>query len=272
MRFELPFAAGVCVTIGQLFALGAPASISKTAYAFLSVFFISASILVLNDYFDVETDRINAPHRPIPSGAVSRPEALSFSILLMVAGLLLSYFLGAPAFACSIVLLIIGFLYNRKFKKSGLPGNLMVSFSVGMTFVYGGVSVGMPFNNVVWFFGLIAALVDLGEEIAADAMDMAGDRIIQSRSLALRFGRDAALRISGGIFFLVIALTVVPFLLGWFTIEYLVPIAVMDVLIAYSTLRLLKSDDHEGRKHIRRLYLGATAGLLLFLLMRLFRM
>lgn len=101
-------------------------------------------------------------------------------------------------------------------------------------------------------------------------MDMAGDRIIQSRSLALRFGRDVALRISGGIFLLVIALTGVPFLLRWFTIEYLVPIAVMDVLIAYSTLRLLKSDDRAGRKHIRRLYLGATAGLLLFLLMRLF--
>ena len=25
----------------------------------------------MNDYFDVETDKINAPHRPIPSGLVS---------------------------------------------------------------------------------------------------------------------------------------------------------------------------------------------------------
>ncbi len=193
---------------------------------------------------------------------VNESEALSFSMLLMLAGLLLSFFLGAPAFACSIILLIIGFLYNRKFKKTGLPGNLMVSFSVGMTFVYGGVSVGMPFNRTVWFFAIIAALVDLGEEIAADAMDMAGDRLIQSNSLALRYGRKAALQVSGGIFSLVIVLTIVPFLLRWFPLPYIAPIAMMDAMIAYSTVHLLRSDDFSGRRNIRRLYLGATAGLL----------
>lgn len=269
LRMELPFAAGVCVIMGQLFALGSFASIPETAYAFLSVFFVSASILVLNDYFDVETDRINAPHRPIPSGAVSELEALSFSILLMALGLLLSYFLGLPALACSSVLLIIGFLYNRRFKKSGFPGNLMVSLCVGMTFIYGGISAGVPLSKTVWFFAMIAALVDLGEEIAADAMDMAGDRLIRSNSLALRYGRHAALQVSRGIFFIVIVLTIVPFVLQWFTLTYIAPIAVMDVMIAYSTLRLLKSDNDAGRMHIRRLYLGATAGLLLFLLLRL---
>jgi geranylgeranylglycerol-phosphate geranylgeranyltransferase len=269
VRFELPFAAGVCVVMGQMFALGAPASVPETAFAFLSVFFVSASILVLNDCLDVETDRINAPDRPIPSGMVTPAEAIPFSVLLMLAGLLLSYFLGAPALACAIVLLTIGFLYNRKYKRSGLPGNLMVSFSVGMTFVYGGVSVDMPFNNLVWFFAAIAALVDLGEEIASDAMDIAGDRLIQSNSFAIRHGRDDALRFSGGIFFLVIGLTAVPFLLRWFTLIYLLPIAVMDLAIGYSTLRLLDSAGSTGRTHIRRLYLGATAGLLLFLIMML---
>ncbi len=270
VRLELPFSAGVCVVMGQLFALGGFASIRNTACAFLSIFSIAASILVLNDYFDVETDRINAPHRPIPSGIVTKSEALSFSVLLVVAGLLLSVFLGTSALACSFALLLIGFLYNRKFKQSGLPGNLMVSVSVGMTFIYGGVSVGVPFDKTVWLFAGIAALVDLGEEIAADAMDMAGDRLIQSRSLALRYGRDVALRVSGGLFAIVIGLTSVPFLLGWFPLPYAAPIAVMDAVIAGSTLRLLRSENHEGRIYVRQLYLGATGGLLLFLLMRLF--
>ena len=100
----------------------------------------------------------------------------------------------------SIVLAVIGFLYNRYFKKSGLPGNLMVCSSVGMTFVYGGASVGLPFHKMVLFFGLIAALIDLGEEIAADAMDIAGDRLINSNSLAIKFGKSTALKISGSIF------------------------------------------------------------------------
>lgn len=196
LRFELPFSAGVCVVMGQLLALGKFASAFETISGFLSVLFISTSILVLNDYFDVETDKINAPHRPIPSNLVTTTEALLLSIILLLAGLIFSYWLSAAALFVSIILSIIGFLYNRKFKKHGVFGNLLVSFSVGMTFIYGGVSVGLPFNKIVWFFGVIAALIDLGEEIAADAMDMKGDLLIDSNSIAIKFGKQAALKTS----------------------------------------------------------------------------
>ncbi|MBU1100228.1 MAG: UbiA family prenyltransferase [Bacteroidetes bacterium] len=268
IRFELPFSAGVCVVMGQLLALGKFAPVIEIAAGFLSIFSISASILVLNDYFDVETDRINAPHRPIPSNVVTPSEALILSIVLLSAGLILSYLISAIAFISALVLLIIGFLYNRKFKKSGLPGNLMVSFSVGMTFVFGGISVGLPFSKAALFFGVIGALVDLGEEIAADSMDMEGDKLIKSNSLAIKYGKETALKISGYIFSFVILLSLIPFLLGWFSMVYLIPIGIMDFAIGYSALKLVNSKGEEGRKHIRWIYLGATFGLLIFLFMR----
>lgn len=269
LRFELPFSAGVCVVMGQMFALGSFVSEDITSFAFMSVFLISASILVMNDYFDVETDRINSPHRPIPSNLVTPNEALLFSIFLLIAGLIFSYLINTNVLLISILLAVIGFLYNRYFKKSGLPGNLMVSFSVGMTFIYGGASVGMAFNKAVIFFAVIAALIDLGEEIAADAMDMEGDKLINSNSLAIKLGRIAALKISVSIFFLVIMLSFVPFILKWFSFIYLAPIGIMDLSIAYASLKLIKSKNDEGRKYIRTLYLGATFGLMVFLVMKL---
>jgi len=269
IRFELPLAAGICVVLGQLFALGYFASLVLTFTAALSVFFISASILVSNDYFDIETDKINAPHRPIPSGLVSPAQALALAIFLLLTGSILSLTISISALLFSIGLTIIGLLYNRKFKKHGLIGNLMVSFSVGMTFVFGGLSVGMPFNKVVLFFAVIAALVDLGEEIAADSMDVKGDKLIDSKSIAIKHGKEKALRVSTFIFVLVILLSLIPFLLQWFNILYLIPIAVMDMFIGYSTYRLVRSKEEEGRKYIRLLYLGATFGLVVFLIMRL---
>ncbi|WP_337866310.1 UbiA family prenyltransferase [Ignavibacterium sp.] len=269
IRFELPFSAGVCVVMGQLLALGKFASIIVTVLGFASVFLISASILVMNDFFDVETDKINAPHRPIPSGLVSPTKAFCFSLFLLLAGLLASLLINLNVFLISIVLAIVGFLYNSYFKKSGLPGNLMVSFSVGMTFIYGGVSIGLPFQNSVLFFGLIAALIDLGEEIAADAMDIKGDKLISSKSIAIKYGRSAALKVSSFIFLLVIILSMFPFLLNWFSIVYLIPIGIMDLAIAYNTLKLINSKDEEGRKHIRWIYLGAISGIIIFIVMRL---
>lgn len=269
IRFELPFSAGVCAVLGQLFALGEFASLSITLSGFLSIFFISASILVLNDYYDIETDKVNAPHRPIPSNLVSENEALIFSIALLVCGLALGYSIGVSAFVVALALLLVGFLYNRYFKKSGLPGNLMVSFSVGMTFIFGGLSVELPFNKVVLFFALIAALLDLGEEIAADAMDEKGDRLINSKSLAMKFGKSAALKTSGFIFAAVVFLSFIPFLSNWFSPIYLIPILIMDVAIAYPAYKLHKAQKEEGRKWIRIIYSGATLGLVIFLAMRL---
>lgn len=268
IRFELPLSAGVCVVMGQLLALGEFASVSQTIYGSLSIFLISASILVSNDYFDVETDKINAPDRPIPSNLVSASEALLLSIILLLTGIILSYLISIETLICAICLSIIGFLYNRRFKKHGLLGNLLVSFSVGMTFIYGGLSVGLPLNKMVLFFAVIAALIDLGEEIAADAMDVKGDLLIKSNSLAIKYGKPVALKISGYIFFTVLLLTTIPFILNWFSFAYLIPIGIMDISIAYSSFKLLKSKNEEGRKYIRWIYLGATFGLIIFLIMR----
>lgn len=269
LRFELPFSAGVCVVMGQLLAFGEFATIPITIFGFLSVFLISASILVMNDYFDVETDRINASYRPIPSNLVTPNEALYFSILLLFIGILLSYLINIKVFLILISLAVIGFLYNKYFKKTGLPGNLLVSLSVGMTFIYGGASVGFPFHKMVLFFGMIAALIDIGEEIAADAMDIKGDQLINSNSIAIRYGKSIAIKISGFIFFFVVLLSLIPFILKWFQIIYLIPIGMMDLSIAYPALKLLRSKNQEGRKYIRWIYLGAISGIIIFLIMRL---
>lgn len=255
--------------MGQLLAAGKFASIHVTIFGFVSVFLISASILVLNDYYDVETDKINAPHRPIPSNLVSPSEALIFAISLLAIGLFLSYSITRVTFFISIGLAIVGFLYNRYFKKTGLLGNFMVSFSVGMTFIYGGASVGLPFNKIVLLFGFIAALIDLGEEIAADAMDVKGDALINSNSIAIKHGKRKAIFVSFYIFVIVILLSIIPFLFKWFSPVYLIPILIMDLSIIYPAIKLLRSKDEDGRKYIRWIYLGATLGLVVFIMMRL---
>lgn len=270
-RPELPFSAGVCVLLGGIVAVGGLPSLAQVLPGFLSVFFISASALILNDYFDLEVDRVNAPQRPLPSGAVTPTEVLLLTALVTFLGLSAALFIGWGAFVFAFAIWLVGVLYNWRFKQAGLPGNLMVAVSVGSTFIFGGLAVGRPFEIRVWFFALIAFLIDLAEEIAGDAMDAEGDRLRGSRSLAILLGKRAALRIVAVLFILVVLLATLPFFLGWMGGGYLIAVLAAGAWTLLSTAQLVSSRTPEaGRRSMRRIYLGATVAMLAFIAAQFF--
>ena len=81
---------------------------------------IDAGANVINDFFDVEIDRINKPHRPIPSGLVSKRFALFIYFVCTILGLLVASFLNKMAFMIVFFSSVAIFLYI----------NLTVSISV----------------------------------------------------------------------------------------------------------------------------------------------
>ncbi len=271
IRFELPLAAGICTVIGELVALNDFPPPQTILLGFGSVFLLSAAALILNDVFDVQSDRINAPHRPIPSGMVSIPEVVAFSIIVTLAGLVLAVLISLQAFLVAILVWVIGFLYNWRFKKLGLAGNLLVSFSVGMTFLFGGIAVNNPFATPVLFFTIWVFFFNLGEEIAGDGMDLEGDRAAGSRSLAVKLGREQALRVSASIFIFVIAASSLPFIFGWLDLAFLPPILFADAVTLISTIQLINPNTPNRRKRIRWIYLSGMLAMVGFLLIHLFR-
>jgi len=265
-RPELSFAASICVVVGEMVAVKGFPPLRELSLGFVCGFFMSGSALVLNDYFDFEVDKVNMPQRALPSGLVTKVDVILLTIIASLLGLGFALALDSFAFALAVLFWFVGFLYNWKFKQNGLLGNLMVASSVGVTFVIGGIAVGDPWNKLVWFFALIAFLIDFGEEIAGDAMDMDGDKLRDSMSIALVMGKQFALRISASIFFLVVMLGFLPILLGWLEARYFITISVAGLVVGYFAIKLLKSKTpEEGRRMMRMIYLGPMFGLLAFI-------
>jgi geranylgeranylglycerol-phosphate geranylgeranyltransferase len=269
-RFELPLAAGICTALGAVISAGRLPPLGLLLPGFLCVFFISSSAMIANDYFDLATDRVNSPGRPLPSGRALPGDAILFTAITTLLGLAAAAWIGLGALVVALIFWALGLFYNWKGKASGLTGNLMVSACVGIMFIFGAIAVGTPWNPVIWTLGGLAFCFDLGEEIAADAMDVEGDRLRGSRSIAILKGKRAALSISGLLYGLFILVSLLPVIFGWLGMLYLFLLPVMDGYIIFCSFKILRSQTIQaGRSWIRWNYLGVSFCLLAFLLARL---
>lgn len=271
-RPDLSLAAGLCTVGGQIIAAGHLASWPVTLLGFLCAFGCSGSALVVNDYFDYEVDEVNAPERPLPSGAVTKQDAVLLGIRLSLLGLVSAGLLGPVSFIFAAIFWVIGFLYNWRFKETGLPGNLMVSSSVAFTFILGAMTVGQPWNSLVWTFAMMAFFIDLGEEITGDALDMEGDLKRGARSVARTMGKPFALRTAVTLWGLVILLGWLPVLSGSMGIAYTITILAVDALILFYSFQIIRTDDvSTQRQCMKGIYIGATLVVLAFLIGQVLR-
>jgi len=265
LKTELPVAAGICVVAGMVIS-GQTPSLYISLLGFAVGFFISGTAMMTNDYWDLEVDRINHPSRPLPSGKISITELKILTALFSIVGLSAAAFMGTVSLILSVIIWIVGLLYNWKYKESGLLGNMMVSLSVASTFLLGGIAAGGLRNGVVWFFSGIAFLFDLGEEIASGAMDIEGDAKRNVKSIARVRGREFALRTSVVIFVIVSLLTFLPYLFGWLGGFYLYSVIILNLGVYFFALRLLRSNTpNEGRSNLRILYLSMLVFVVVFI-------
>lgn len=267
LRPELLFAAGVCVIIGEIITLRKLPSFPEAILGFLWGFLLAGPAMTLNDLFDIEVDKINDPKRPLPSGLLSVNTVVIFTAVMTLIGIIVSFFISNDAVILYLFFGVIGFLYNWKLKEFGLLGNLSVSSSVAVTIVLGALVVGDPWNKTVLIFTLIIFLFNLGEEIAADAMDIEGDKKRNIKSIAILYGVKTALRFSTLLFISVIILSFLPFFWGIFGIDYLIIVSLMDILILVYTIKLRKSTSKEtGHNFIRKIYLSGLLGMILIII------
>ena len=253
--------AGLCVMLAEGRALRAWPSLHTLALGFAVGFCLSGSAVIINDYFDLEVDRVNAPWRPLPSGRVSRREVMILGLAAALAGLAAAWALGPAVLSVSLVFWLMSFLYNWKLKAHGLWGNGIVAASVAIPLIVGGLAVGQPWDRILWLLAAMAFFFDLAEEMAADAADLEGDRRRASRSVVIVSGRQAALRLAGVLLGVVVGLSALPALWGGLGLPYLAGILASDVLIAFFTVKLLQSrTTREGRGPIRALFVSAALG------------
>lgn len=230
--------AAFAVYIGSIVGGGSLSPQTIVLYGMVSAFLICAGGMALNDYFDVETDKINRPKRPLPSGAISKRAAIFVALDLFALGIALSLFISREGLIVAVAAAAILAAYACRLKKIALAGNLAVSSMVALTFIFGGVISGNPVNTVL--LAMMAFLSNMGREIYKGIEDILGDRKDKVATIAVKYGAVKA-RIVANLFIIsAIILSFLPLFLGSQKSVYFVFVTLADMIFLTSMFVSLK--------------------------------
>lgn len=202
----------------------------------------------INDCFDIEIDRLNRPLRPLPNGDLSINQAVLLWVALSLIGVTLSYLLTPWNLYISVFWVFALYYYSRTLKRTVLAGNLTIGILTGMAFLFGAIVTGNPSTAI--FPGIFAFLVNVTRELLKDVEDVDGDRQAGALTLPVRYGTRRAFAMASVVVVVLVAATLLPYVLSIYAISYLAIVVVVDAALLFVIVSWWKD---ESRSNLSRL-------------------
>lgn len=196
--------------------------IGNVFLAALSAALITIGANALNDYYDIEIDRINKPKRPLAAGTLSKHIAFIYSIVVYILAWILAFFINIWMFLIAFVISIVLYFYNVHLKRTILWGNITVSLAGGTAFIYGGIAVGH--YKETFFPAAFAFLFHLGREILKDMQDLDGDKRAGAFTFPVKYGIRDSIKLIFADFMILVILTALPYIFSMYSLTYFLTI------------------------------------------------
>jgi geranylgeranylglycerol-phosphate geranylgeranyltransferase len=227
---------GLAAVLGYLMATGT--LVPGVVLIMATVILVTAAGNAINDYCDVEIDRINRPDRPIPAGLLTIRIALLFSIALFATGITISLFTNAICTLIAVVNSLVLVFYAARLKGIPAVGNLAISYLSGSIFLFGGALAGPEGISENLPIFLITFLAMMSRELLKDAEDIEGDKAAGAMTLPVRIGIPRTALIAYLCACIAVATSLILF--DRWGLPYLVGIGAVDIIILIAALRPLR--------------------------------
>ncbi|HIK53975.1 MAG TPA: geranylgeranylglycerol-phosphate geranylgeranyltransferase [Synechococcales cyanobacterium M55_K2018_004] len=242
------------------YALNATLPLEKYLLTAGILFCMTAAACTINDYWDIEQDRINHPDRPLPSGRLSLQQAWWIAVCLFATAVIAAIPLGIIPLILVAVNTILLWNYSHLLKVSGILGNLIVATTISLLIFLSSVVAGRPFV-MLYPTGFLFCYA-LMREVLMDIHDAEGDRAQGIVTIANRWGDRTAFRIIWGLLAglaisLPLALWLLPMRHG------LLFGAFASVLLLSFAIPLVSFQRHHTAAAYQRLLLWERLGMLL---------
>ncbi len=181
---------------GSLIGYGASHAhfpVLKVGLAVLAAAVLNAASNGLNQVCDLENDRINKPHRPLPTRKMTLDQAWTFTVLAYLAALAMVAAVNVETFAIYLAAALATIAYSAppiRLKRHPVGSNLIIALIRGeLLKVAGWAAVATVLQSLEpWYIGFIYFVFLLGATTTKDFADIEGDRAAGCITLPVRYG------------------------------------------------------------------------------------
>lgn len=228
----------------------------------ISSVFIAAAGYIINDYFDLNIDRINKPNKLIVQNIISRRWAIAWHLALSITGIIIGFYLDLTTHVTllgfsNLFCVLLLFIYSISLKKKLLSGNIIISLLTAWTvlvvtwcearfFFNPADTIVRKIIRVTFLYAGFAFIISLVREAIKDIEDMEGDRKYGCETMPIMWGVNAS-KIYVAIWLTIIILTlalVTIYMLQlhwWFSAVYCVILIILPLIKIFQKLFTAKT-------------------------------
>jgi len=199
-----------CVVIPVFQQANTPLIVPVHLFILLAVssLFIAAGGYIINDYFDLNIDRVNKPGKLVVDKIIRRRWAIAWHLALSTLGILVSMYVAWKARAWWIAPANVGcvlalWFYSTTFKRKLLSGNIIISLLTAWTVLVVGFIIhyriiktpglynvvdASKIMRITFLYAGFAFIISLIREVIKDIEDMAGDEKYGCRTMPIVWG------------------------------------------------------------------------------------
>lgn len=248
---------------GSLIGFGATHArfpILRVTLAVLAAAVLNAASNGINQICDLQNDRINKPHRPLPSGTLSMRQAWVFVVCAYALALALVAAVNLETFVIYVLAAASTLAYSVppvRLKRDPVGSNLIIALIRGWLLkVAGWAAVATVLHSLEpWYIGFIYFVFLLGATTTKDFADIEGDRAAGCITLPVKYGAVWSARVISPAFVLPWLLMPLGVFLHVLSGNAVAIIALSLVMLSWGTYVafLINQDPHrlvtEGENH-----------------------
>lgn len=235
----------------------------------VSSVFIAAAGYIINDYFDLNIDQVNKPHKLVVEKVIKRRWAIVWHLSLSAIGVLLSFYIGWKVnniligFANLLCVVLLWF-YSTTFKRKLLIGNIIISllsawvilvlyFSEWSRILHTNItkeelSAMTRVFRFAFLYAGFAFIISLIRELVKDIEDMPGDAKYGCRTMPIVWGVHVVkVFASTWLVVLITSLGIIQFYVlqfrWWWSASYCFVMIILPLLYVFRRLVVAESEE-----------------------------